>query len=46
VPAYLRTSTAANGGADKDSEKRHRAAVAAFKSVAFAAASATISSAA
>jgi len=28
--AYLRTSSAANTGADKDSDKRQRAAIAAF----------------
>ena len=28
--AYLRTSSAANVGADKDSERRQRAAIAAF----------------
>ena len=28
--AYLRTSSAANAGADKDSEKRQRAAIEAF----------------
>ncbi len=32
--AYLRTSSAANVGADKDSEKRQRAAIEAFAKVA------------
>ena len=32
--AYLRTSSAANVGADKDSEKRQRAAIDAFAKVA------------
>jgi hypothetical protein len=30
--AYLRTSSAANVGADKDSDKRQRSAIAAFAS--------------